>query len=227
MTITWFDALLFGIMFISAILALMRGFTREVLSLLAWAGAAIAVVLLHPVLQKTAQSYFPPDEDYIANIVLGIVIFLVVLIIISILTMRLSDWILDSGIGVLDRTLGFVFGLARGLLLVVVAYLFFIWGATKEQHPPGVRNARSLDFVETTASIIIQYLPAELAETLLSRTYKHGDDAENPADDDPASTDENNDDNASLSNPAGANSYDTSSRSGLNQLLQSTQDNQN
>lgn len=224
MTITWFDAVLIGVMFISAILALMRGFTRELLSLLSWGGAAIAVVLLHPVLRNTARTYFPPDDHWVADIVLGIVIFLVVLIVISILTMRLSDWVLDSGVGVLDRTLGFLFGLARGLLLVVVAYLFFIWGAPKELHPNGLRDARSLEFVETTATIIIQYLPTELAETLFSKTYKHGGDSEDPAENAPAESNQSTDDNASLSDP---DAYDRSSRSGLNQLLQSTQDNQN
>lgn len=226
MTITWFDALLFGIMFISAILALMRGFTREILSLLAWGGAAIAVVLLHPVLLPTAKSYFPPEEDWIASIVLGVVIFLVVLIIISLLTMRVSDWILDNGIGVLDRTLGFVFGVARGLLLVVVAYMFFIWGAPREVHPNGLRTARSLELIESVVDVITQYLPVELAESLRSKTYKHGDEGEDPELDDPPSADPSDDD-ASLNDPSRQNKYDAASRSGFNQLLESTQNNQN
>ena len=92
---------------------------------------------MHPILLPTAKAYFPPDDEWVAAIVLGVVIFLVVLIAISLLTMRVSDWILDNGIGVLDRTLGFVFGVARGLLLVVVAYMFFIWAA------PGSPSRRS------------------------------------------------------------------------------------
>ncbi len=226
MTFTWFDALLFGIMFISAVLALMRGFTREVLSLLAWGGGAIAVVLLHPILLPTAKSYFPPDDEWVAAIVLGVVIFLVVLIIISLLTMRVSDWILDNGIGVLDRTLGFVFGVARGLLLVVVAYMFFIWAAPRESHPDGLRTARSLDLIESTVDIITQYLPVELAETFRGKTYKHSDEAEDPATDDVEET-VPNDDDASLKDPSGQNKYDAASRSGFNQLLESTQNNQN
>ena len=41
--------------------------------------------------------------------------------------MRIADFIIDSRIGALDRTLGFLFGAARGILLVVVAMLFFNW----------------------------------------------------------------------------------------------------
>ncbi len=51
--------------------------------------------------------------------------FIGTLIVVSIITVRISDMILDSRIGALDRNLGFLFGLARGLLIIVVAFLFF------------------------------------------------------------------------------------------------------
>ena len=54
-------------------------------------------------------------------------VFLITLLIVSIITVRISDMILDSRIGALDRTLGFLFGLGRGLIIVVVAFLFFAW----------------------------------------------------------------------------------------------------
>ena len=50
-------------------------------------------------------------------------VFVGTLIVVSVITVRISDMILDSRIGALDRTLGFLFGLARGLLIVVVAFL--------------------------------------------------------------------------------------------------------
>lgn len=226
MTITWFDALLFGIMFISALLALMRGFTREVLSLLSWVGGALAAYFLYPILKDTARSYFPPDDHLVADVVQVSVVFLVVLIIIAILTMRLSDWVLDGGVGVLDRTLGFVFGLARGLLLVVVAYLFFIWLSPREQYPDGVKNAQSIDFVHTTAKVIISYMPSAIAEMLLEKTAKE-DEGEDETDAPETDTEEKIDNDASLKDDTKQNVYDGSERSSLNQLLQSTQDTQN
>ncbi len=51
--------------------------------------------------------------------------FLLTLLVVSIITVRISDMILDSRVGALDRTLGFLFGLGRGLIIVVVAFLFF------------------------------------------------------------------------------------------------------
>ena len=67
--------------------------------------------------------------------------FLGTLIIVSVLTVRISDMILDSRIGALDRTLGFLFGLARGLLIVVVAFVFFDWLVPAKSQPTWVSEA--------------------------------------------------------------------------------------
>ena len=210
-------------MFISAVLALTRGFTREVLSLLSWVGGALAAYFLYPVLKATARSYFPPDEKLVADVVLVVAIFLVVLIAIMLLTMRVSDWILDSGIGVLDRTLGFLFGLARGLLLVVVAYLFFVWWVPPENHPPGIKFAQSICFVDSTADVIIGNLPAEIAEALADKTQSHCGD---PNSDQPNETNQSNEGDPQ-NDTSLQESYDGGERSSLNQLFQSTQGNQN
>ena len=66
------------------------------------------------------------------------VIFLITLIVVSYITMRIADFIIDSRVGALDRTLGFVFGAARGILLLVVALLFFNWLVAAPQSIPTV-----------------------------------------------------------------------------------------
>ena len=62
-------------------------------------------------------------------------VFVGTLIVVSVITVRISDMILDSRIGALDRTLGFLFGLRAGLLIVVVAFLFFSWLVPDKQRP--------------------------------------------------------------------------------------------
>ena len=49
------------------------------------------------------------------------------LIIVSIISVKISDWVVDSAVGAFDRTLGFIFGLARGFVFVAIAYLFYGW----------------------------------------------------------------------------------------------------
>src|SRR3954471_20217109 len=119
MPITWLDLLLLGVMLISGLLAMIRGFMREVLSIAAWAAAAVATVLLYPKLLPFAKANISSDILATAAVIGGT--FLITLLIVSVLTVRVSDMILDSRIGALDRTLGFLFGLARGLVIVVVA----------------------------------------------------------------------------------------------------------
>src|SRR6266545_3558103 len=125
MPITLLDFILIGVMLVSALLAMIRGFMREVLSIAAWVIAAGATLYGYAKLLPYAKSYF--NNDIVASAVVIGGTFLLTLIVVSIITVRFSDMVLDSRIGALDRTLGFLFGLARGLVIVVVAFLFFAW----------------------------------------------------------------------------------------------------
>jgi membrane protein required for colicin V production len=125
MPITILDIILLVVMLISGLLAMIRGFMREILSIAAWAAAAVATLYLYARLLPYAKQYFNNDIVAAAAVIGGV--FLGTLLIVSIITVRVSDMILDSRIGALDRTLGFLFGLGRGLIIVVVAFLFFDW----------------------------------------------------------------------------------------------------
>ena len=123
MPFTWLDIILIVIMLVSACLAMMRGLTREVLSIVAWASAGFGAFFLYEPLLPLAIQYIQPD-----NLAKGVLIggsFFVILIVISLLVILVTEILLESRIGALDRTLGFIFGLGRGLLLVAVAFLFF------------------------------------------------------------------------------------------------------
>ena len=117
------DLVLLGVMLVSGLLALVRGFMREILSIAAWGAAALVTLYSYAKLLPTARGYFGNETVAVAVVVAGT--FLATLIVVSVITVRISDMILDSRIGALDRTLGFLFGLARGLLIVVVAYEWF------------------------------------------------------------------------------------------------------
>ncbi|RWG52717.1 MAG: CvpA family protein, partial [Mesorhizobium sp.] len=67
------------------------------------------------------------DNDKIAIAAAAGIVFVIALIVVSVITMKIADWIIDSRIGALDRTLGFLYGAARGILVVAVALLFFNW----------------------------------------------------------------------------------------------------
>jgi len=168
MPLSWLDIILVTIMVISALLAMMRGVTREVLSISSWGGAAAAAFFAYRLddFRAIAHSYVQPQNNYLADIVLVIGVFFIVLIVLSFLTIRLSDRILESRIGALDRTLGFVFGLGRGLAIVVVAYMFYSWFIPKDRQFVWIKTARTLPVIQLTSDLIISYLPPEAAEAL-------------------------------------------------------------
>ncbi|VAW14540.1 Colicin V production protein [hydrothermal vent metagenome] len=161
---TALDVVLIGIAFLSAILAMFRGFTREVLSILSWVVAAGAALWAYPLMKDRVRELIQPEP--LADGVLIIGTFIIVLIAVSLITVRITDLILDSQIGAIDRTLGFLFGLARGVILVVVAFLFFSWLVPERQQPDWVRNAQTAPFMISTGELLLSYLPEDPAEMI-------------------------------------------------------------
>ncbi len=157
MPFQWLDVILVAIMLISGSLAMLRGLTREMLSIMSWALAAIAALFIYPLYRDNVRQLVQPD--ILADGVLITTVFVIVLIAVSLITVRMSDRVLDSRVGALDRTLGFVFGLVRGLILVVIAYELLIAIMPKETLPEWVTQARSLPVIESTGKAIISLLP--------------------------------------------------------------------
>src|SRR5262245_10312353 len=123
MPITLLDIILIGVMLVSGLLAMIRGFMRAAASIAAWVIAAAVTLYFYAKLLPFAKSYF--DNDIIAAAVVVGGTFLITLLLVSVITVRFSDMVLDRRIGALDRTLGFLFGLARGLIIVVVEFMIF------------------------------------------------------------------------------------------------------
>jgi len=168
---SYLDLGLLGVVLISALLAMLRGFTREVLAIASWGAAAIAAIYLHPLLLPYVKPYI--SKDVVAMAVAAGIVFFVTLVVVSLVTVRLSDAILDSKVGALDRSLGFVFGAVRGLLLCVVAFVFFGWLVPDKSQPEWVRTARMKPILQATGDQLMAMLPDD-PEVLLNKLKKKG-----------------------------------------------------
>jgi membrane protein required for colicin V production len=160
------DVILIGIMLISGLLALMRGFTREVLSLVAWGASALAAyfAVKQPALIDMALPYV--DKPILAQIAVGAIAFIITLIIVSLISVKISDIVVDSSVGSLDRSLGLIFGFARGFVLVAISYLFYGWLVPAEKQETWVRNATTLPAIIYVGEILLEFMPPDIAETL-------------------------------------------------------------
>ena len=159
------DLVVIGIVLISALLAAVRGFTREVLAIVAWVVAAAAAWYLHPMALPIVQQYISSGTVALVATIGGI--FVVTLIIVSIITVQISDLILDSRIGALDRTLGLFFGAARGFLICVIGWAFLGW-LLQGKEPEWATASKTRPAMENTRDNIIAMLP-ENAEALIQR----------------------------------------------------------
>lgn len=167
--LTYLDAALIAVCFISGLLAMYRGFAREVLSILSWlAAAAVGAWIFFTKKDLSAdiaaQTGLPQQ---IALAVVALVVALIVLIVVHLITARISDAILDSRVGMVDRVLGFLFGALRGFILIVIPYMFYeSFFPNEKEHFPWVQNAMSLPYIKsagnTIRSILVQYVPSSL-----------------------------------------------------------------
>jgi len=174
MPVTILDLVVIGVVLISALLAAVRGFTREVLAIASWVAAAAVAWVFHPQLVPFVKQYIPASsaQDTIALVASIAALFLATLIVVSLVTARVSDFVLDSRIGALDRTLGFVFGAARGLLLAVIGYLFFAALVGSEKMPVWAKDAKAKPMLEETGRSLIGMLPQDVNADFIKNLLK-------------------------------------------------------
>jgi membrane protein required for colicin V production len=166
MPITLLDGILVGFTLVSAMLAMVRGFSREVLSVVSWVAAAAAAFFFYKPVIPYVQPYI--DNDKIAMAAAAGIVFIIALIVVTVITMKLADWIIDSRVGALDRTLGFLYGAARGILVVAVALMFFNWLAG-DKAPAWIGQAKSKPLLESIGAKIESLLPEDPENSILKR----------------------------------------------------------
>ncbi len=228
MTPTALDFGLLAVMLISGVLAMVRGFMREILSIASWVIAAIVTLYGYSRVLPFVKQYVQNDL-FATGISVGGV-FLLTLLIVSLFTVKISDLVLDSRIGALDRSLGFLFGLARGLVIMVVAFLFFTWLVPAKTEPDWVKNARSRPILQSTGDWLKSVLPDDPENAILQRLRKpRGDEQQvppantNPAPTPPGRTEKGADKSSSLANTNSTEpAYKRNDRAGFNQLIEST-----
>jgi membrane protein required for colicin V production len=179
MPVTILDMIVIGVVLISALLAALRGFTREVLAIGSWAVAAVVAYMFYPQAIPLVQQYVSSNKSIAMPVAAG-GIFLLTLLVAYFLTAKLSDMILDSRIGALDRTLGFIFGAARGLLLAVVGFLFFNWLVSNQQQPTWVKDAKLKPLLESSGATLLGLLPEDPEKAILQRVRPKPADGETP-----------------------------------------------
>jgi membrane protein required for colicin V production len=157
---TWVDGILLLVMVISAILSFLRGFVREFLGIGAWIAAAFAAFSLRGALRPVFASMV--EAEWVADGIAVAVIFLIVLVVLKLIIHALAGRIQASALGGVDRSLGSLFGLARGFAIAILAYVLAgLLVPDTGTWPEPVREARALPYVVDGARWVVGLLPEE------------------------------------------------------------------
>lgn len=161
MPITALDALVILIILLSAFLAMVRGASREILSFASWILAGyVAYQAIMFDATSIAEKFI--SHKQMALVITVLVVFFVALLIISIITMKIADLIIDSRIGALDRALGFVFGIIRGVLIVAIAVLFANRLVDVDKRPSWYTEAKTKPIFDNLSEQLYNFLPKDL-----------------------------------------------------------------
>ncbi|MEM1351271.1 MAG: CvpA family protein [Pseudomonadota bacterium] len=136
---TVIDGVVALVIIISALLAYARGIVREVMAIVGWIAAAILGFIFAPQVEPMIRE-IPVVGDFLADSCeLSIIgafaaVFAVALIVVSIFTPLFSTVVQRSALGGVDQGLGFLFGVARGVLLVAIAFFVYNTVVTGESY---------------------------------------------------------------------------------------------
>jgi membrane protein required for colicin V production len=162
--LNFLDLIILGVIGLSTLLAFSRGFIKELLSILGWIGAVIATVAFFTPARAVMRQYIA--EPLLADIAAGIGIFVVTLVLCGMLNHWISAQVRGNGLGALDRSLGLVFGLVRGSVVVCAAYILMVWALPNPtERPDMVNEARFLPVVERGAAFMLKLLPDDILKT--------------------------------------------------------------
>lgn len=175
----FFDLVILGVLFVSAVFAFLRGFIREVLTILGVVGGLAAALAFGRELVPLMSEWIgvdPKAEE--PQLMLGVVpytivadvlaygsIFLVVVIILSVVSNLLAGWARTIGLGAIDRTLGVIFGIARGVLVLAVLYLLPYLLFEGDTRKDWFKDSRLIVYIEQTSAWLAEFLPDSVKNT--------------------------------------------------------------
>lgn len=185
------DLIVLAALLVSAIIAFLRGFIREVLTILGVVGGLAAAYFGGPLLSPTVRNWFDGGEDssqklfdlipydIVADAIAYGSVFIIVVIVLSVASHLLAGWAKSIGLGAVDRTFGVMFGLVRGIIIIGLLYLPVHIVIDKKTLEGWFEDSKTHFYVAATADWMMQILPESFKDGIEEKTE---DAVENMAD---------------------------------------------
>ena len=160
---TYFDLAVMGIMLLSCLFAFFRGFVREILSLGAWIGAGIVTLYWFRDVAELLKPHV--KSDMVSGGLSALGLYITSLIIFSMFNAMIMRMMKEGGdIGILDNTLGLMFGAFRGAFVISLGYFLMMTVVNEENAPDWLKNAHTQPYAEQGAIILGRAAPEYLVE---------------------------------------------------------------
>lgn len=172
------DILVLIVVLLSAIIAFLRGFIREVLTIVGVLGGLAAAYYGGPMLSPTFRGWLGVEEgsedklfgiipyEMVADGLAYASIFILVVIILSIMSHFIAEKVKSIGLGAIDRTLGVIFGIIRGVLLLAILYLPVHLLTEDETKGEWFKDSKTHVYLEQTAAALADFLPEDTRKSL-------------------------------------------------------------
>jgi len=163
-----FDIGVIAVICLSALFAFARGFIKEMLSIAAWIGAGVVAYYALPHVRPVAERYLP--NGWIADAAAGAAVFLVALIILSYSTSLIASRVQKTSLSAIDHTLGLIFGVVRGVVVVCLFYLGLTWAFPegREPLPNWIGEGKTRPYLKAGAEELSLLLPASYRQRMES-----------------------------------------------------------
>ena len=166
------DVIILIITAVSALIALCRGFVKEVLSIVGWVLVAVLEVYLLPVLTPVAHKYIA--SELMSGIVTGLVILVVFFVVWILSTDRMVGKLRTSKLSALDRLLGLFFGVVRAALIVILFNILMSWLLPEESQEGIFKESHYYQLAGKFAEPIESLIPEDTMEMLKKEGEKVG-----------------------------------------------------
>ena len=150
-----FDVLILLIILISAFFAFFRGISLEILSISGWIISFLGSYIYGNNLVNIINQIL--NNIFISNIISHVITFLVIFVVFSFLTRKFSSYIKDSYVGLLDKSLGFVFGITRGYVLVGLCFFTFDYFYQGKKIDL-IENSKIIPIIKITNNMILELM---------------------------------------------------------------------
>ena len=169
--LTSLDYVYIGVILASTIWATIRGGIYETVATLSWVVAAVAARFVSPLLDGLFQRWFDLSESTVGTLVSSyFIVFFVILMLVGFFNQKLRDKIQESMMNVTDHTLGVIFGIVRGIVVMGIVYWGALWYYSDAPHMPRwIADARTRPIMQLTAIKLDQWFLPGPENKLLAR----------------------------------------------------------